>query len=104
MPERAEESRREELAAALAAIEVDVKEVVDVELQLHPRTAVRDDAEAVQLLAIKMGRRLEADARAAMELGHHDALGAVDDEGARRRHERDFAHVHPLFFRAGLFL
>ena len=32
-----------------------------------------------------------------MQLADHDALGAVDDECALRRHERKFAHVHALF-------
>ena len=32
-----------------------------------------------------------------MQLADHDALGAVDDEGALRRHEGQFAHVHALF-------
>ena len=33
-----------------------------------------------------------------------DALGAVDDERALRRHERDFAHVDFFFLRPLLFL
>ena len=33
-----------------------------------------------------------------------DALGAVDDERALRRHERDLAHVNFLFLRPLLFL
>ena len=32
-----------------------------------------------------------------MQLADHDALGAVDDEGALRGHEGQFAHVHALF-------
>ena len=40
----------------------------------------------------------------AMQLGDDDALGAVDDERALRRHERDFAHVNFLFLRPLLFL
>ena len=38
-----------------------------------------------------------------MQLAHHHALGAVDDEGALRCHERDFAHVNFLFL-GSLFL
>jgi hypothetical protein len=36
---------------------------------------------------------LEEHARRAVQLGDDDALGAVDDEGAGRRHERNFAHI-----------
>src|SRR3989338_8361222 len=32
-----------------------------------------------------------------MKLAHDDALGAIDYEGAARRHERHFTHVHLLF-------
>jgi hypothetical protein len=39
---------------------------------------------------------VEEDARAAVQLAHHDALGAVDDEGARLGHERQLAEVDLL--------
>ena len=39
-----------------------------------------------------------------MQLADDDALGAVDDERARRRHERDFAHVNFFLLRPLLFL
>jgi hypothetical protein len=38
-----------------------------------------------------------------MQLRNDDALGAVDDESALRRHERDLAHVDLLFLRPTLF-
>ena len=52
--ERAEESGREEFPAAFAAIEIDVEQVVRVELHLEPRAAIRNDAEAVEHLAVEM--------------------------------------------------
>src|SRR5688500_354616 len=104
MPERAKEGRCEEFAAALAAIEVDVKQIIDVELQLNPGATIRNDPEAVEFLAVEVSRRLRADARAAMQLRDHHALGAVDDERARRGHERNLSHVYALFLRPGLFL
>src|SRR4030095_4783786 len=58
--ERAEGGRREAFAAALAAIEVDVEQIIDVKLQFDPRAAVRNDAEGVKLLAVKMRGTLEA--------------------------------------------
>ena len=39
-----------------------------------------------------------------MQLRNDHALGAVDDERALRRHERDFAHVNLLFLRPLFFL
>ena len=39
---------------------------------------------------------VEEDARAAVQLADDDALGAVDDEGAGVRHQRDFAEVDLL--------
>ena len=39
-----------------------------------------------------------------VELGNDDALGAVDDERALRRHQRDFAHVNLLLLGAVLLL
>ena len=54
--ERAEERGGEELPAALAAIEVDVKQIVGVELHFEPGAAVRNDAEAVEHLAVQVRR------------------------------------------------
>ena len=39
---------------------------------------------------------IEEHARRTVHLGDDDALGAVDDEGAVRRHERHVAHVDVL--------
>ena len=39
---------------------------------------------------------VEEHARATVQLAHHDALGAVDDERTGLRHQRDFAEVHLL--------
>ena len=100
----AEEGRREKLAAALAAVHVDVEQIVGVELHFDPRAAVRNDAEAVKDFAVGVDGRLEADAGRAVELADNDALGPVDDERALRGHERKFAHVDFFFFRALLVL
>ncbi len=101
--ESAEEGGGEEFPAAFAPVEIDVKQVAGVELHFDPRTAIRDDAEAVEHFAVEMDAGLESDTRGAMELANDDAFRAVDDKRARRRHERDFAHVDffflgPLFF------
>ena len=39
---------------------------------------------------------MEEHARRAVHLRNDDALGAVDDEGAVRRHEWDVAHIDVL--------
>src|SRR5205823_240860 len=72
--EGAEESGREEFPAAFATVEIDVKQVVRVELDLDPRAAVGNDAEAEKNLAIEVQRRLEADARRAVKLRNDHAL------------------------------
>ena len=95
----AQEGRRQELAAAAAAVEVDVEQVVGVELHLQPRTAVRDDAEAVEELAVEVHARLEAYAGGAVQLRDDDALRAVDDERSALGHERQLAHVDLLLLR-----
>src|SRR5262249_10504295 len=81
--------RREELALA---IDAHVEEVLDVVLELHPRTAVRNDLRDVERLVF----RVEESARRAVQLRDDDALGAVDDERAVLGHQRDVAEVDLL--------
>ena len=102
--EHAQEGGGEELAAAAAAVEIDVEQVVGVELHFEPGTTVRDDAERVEQLAIEVLRGFEADTRRAVELGNDDTLGAIDDEGAAAGHHGQFTHVNALFLGAGLIL
>src|SRR5581483_11964791 len=54
--------------------------------------AVRDDLRDVERLVF----RVEERARRAVQLADDDALGAVDDEGAVLRHQRDVAEVDLL--------
>ena len=75
--------------------------VLRVELEVQPRTAVRNDASGVQQLARAVGLAtvvVEEHARRTVQLGHDDALGTVDDEGTVLGHERNLAHVHFLLF------
>ena len=58
--QRPEEGGREELATALLAVQVNVEQVAGVELGLIPRSAVRDDPEAVEGLAVRMLGGLES--------------------------------------------
>jgi hypothetical protein len=95
-PERAEERGGRHLPPA---VHPHVEEVVGVELELHPRAAVRNDPGGVQELAGRDGLALvvvEEHAGGALELRHHHALGAVDDERALLGHQGQLAEVHLL--------
>ena len=94
--ERLEQHRRVHLAAA---VDAHVDQVLRVELEVEPRAAVRNDARLVEELAGRVGLALvvvEEDARAAVQLAHDDALGAVDDERTVLGHQRDLAEVDLL--------
>ncbi len=74
-----------------------------LDVELHPLTAVRVDRALDELVLGQVAEaealaRLEDDARAAHELRHDDALGAVDDERALLGHHREVAHEHGLLF------
>ncbi len=96
-----------------AAVDADVDDILGVELEVEPGTAVRDHASGEQQLARAVRLALvvvEEDARRTVHLRDDDPLGAVDDEGALVGHERDVAHVDVLLLdvldraRAGLFI
>ena len=79
------------------AVEAYADQVALVDLELQPRTTARDELGGVDVLVGGLvGRALEVDARRADQLRDDDALGAVDDEGALGRHEREVAHEDRL--------
>src|SRR5436190_13944585 len=53
--------------------------------------------------AVRMLRGFEREARRTMQLAYDNALGAVNNKRALRRHKRQFAHEHFFFLRALLF-
>ncbi len=63
------------------------------DVQLDPAAALGNDAAAVQLAVAGLRLADEIDARAAVQLADHDALGAVDDELAAAEHDRHVAQV-----------
>ena len=74
-----------------------------LDVELHPLPAVRVDRALDQLVLGQVAEaealaRLEDHAGAADELADDDALGAVDDERALLRHDREVAHEHRLLF------
>ena len=75
------------------------KDIALVGFELEPCTARRDDLRVVDGLVgcfVALGR--EVHARAADQLRYNNTLGAVDDEGAAGRHQREVAHEDVLLF------
>ena len=77
---------------ATLAVDPDADRVLLVDVELEPGTPARDHlgGEDVPVGGL-VDRLVEVDARRAHQLGHHDTLGAVDDEGAVGRHHREVA-------------
>ena len=94
--DRPEEGRDVELPAAAAAVQIDVDVVVDVELNIHPGAAVRNDPVGVERPPGGVTGLLKADARRPVQLADDHPLSPVDDEGALLGHDRNVAHVDPL--------
>ena len=90
--ESAQEDRAQEFALAVNA---HVQHVLLVVFELHPRSAVRNDL-AQEVGAVVRG--LEEDARRTVQLADDHALGAVDDERAVLRHQRNVAEEDFLLF------
>ena len=97
--EGAQEHRR---GLAALAVDGDHEVAALVDLELKPRAAGGDELRLVDAHAVvHLGG--EVHARGADELGDHDALGAVDHEGAALGHEREVAHEDELLLHlAGL--
>ncbi len=75
--------------------------VFRVELEVQPRTAVRDDARGVQQLtgAVRLATVVvEEHTRRTVQLGYDHTLGTVDNEGTVFSHQGDFTHVDFLLF------
>src|SRR5690606_33957794 len=69
------------------------------DVQLDPTAALGNDAATMQLPFARLRLADEVDARTAVQLAHHDALGAVDDELAAAEHDRHVAQVDFLLDR-----
>ncbi|MNV16396.1 hypothetical protein D3C71_1071570 [compost metagenome] len=95
--ERHQERGHGQLAAT---VDTRIDDVLGVEFDVEPGTAIRDNAGSEKQLAGRMALALvviEEHARRTVHLRNDDALGAVDDERTVIGHERHVAHVDRLF-------
>ena len=75
------------------AVDAHADGVLLVHVELEPRPTAGDDLGDVDVLVGGLVQLLaEVDARGTHQLGHHDTLGAVDDEGAPLGHHGEVAH------------
>ncbi len=88
----AQENRAQKLALA---VDADVQHVLLVILEFHPRTAVGNNLS--QEISAVVGS-LKEHAGRTVQLADDDALGAIDDEGAVLRHQRNVAKENFLLF------
>src|SRR5581483_7778928 len=88
--ERAQQRGRREF---LLLVDVHVDDIVDVDRELDPRAAERDDARRDQALAVRVRGLLEHYARGTMELADDDTLRTIDHERAERREQRQLAEI-----------
>ncbi len=92
------EQQRGDRQLALA-VDPDVDDILGVEFEIEPRTAIGNDAGGEQELAAGVGLAaimIEQHARRTVHLADDHAFGAVDDKGAVLGHERHVAHVDVL--------
>ena len=99
----AKESCDEELAASALAVEVNIDQVIDIELDFHPGAAVRNDSVREERSSAGVTGLLEADARRSVQLADDNALRAVDNESTAFGHHRDFTDVD-VFIYNGVFV
>ena len=81
------------------AVDPDVDDVLCIEFEIEPRTAIGNDPRGKQIFARRVGFAaimVEQYARRTVHLRYDNALCAVDEERAVVRHERHVAHVNVL--------
>src|SRR5438094_1472990 len=99
----AQERGGKKLPAPLASVEINVKEIGRIKLDLNPGSPIRNDPEAVKDLAVYVDSRFKSNPRRAMQLAYHYTLCAVYNESPLGRHQGDFTHIDFLFLRAFFF-
>src|SRR6185503_17551852 len=72
----------------LLAVDVGPQDVIDIGRKLNPASAEGDDTAGIDRRTVRVEALGEEDARGTVELAHHDAFGAVNDERTFLRHHR----------------
>ena len=83
------------------AVNTEKQDIFRIELKIQPGTAIRNDARRKEQLARTMrfaAIMFKKGPRRTVQLRNDHALRTIDNERARRRHERNFTHVHFLLF------
>src|SRR5207244_1110116 len=88
---RAQERDHREFAAL---VDADGDAVFLRRVDFDPASALRNHAATEEPAFARFHFGNEVDTRTAMQLAHHDALGAIDDELAAAEHNRQVAQVN----------
>ena len=80
----------------LLTVDISVHDVVDIGRKFHPRALEGNNTGGVELGAVRVELGAEEDTGGTVQLRDHDALSAIDDEGALRSHVGNHAQVHML--------
>ena len=83
------------------AVDAHPHHVVGIGFVFQPGAAAGDDGSGIERLAGLINGLGIVNAGGANQLGDNDTLRAVDDEGTRIGHLRQFGHENALFFLAG---
>ena len=78
----------------LAAVDIDRKDVVDVENDFHPRPTLGNYAGVEQFLSAGMFLFVESNTGGTVQLADDHAFRPIDDKGPTVSHERNFADVY----------
>ena len=95
--QRVKQRRHRQLAAT---VDAGMDDILGVEFEIQPRTAIGNDPAGKEQLAAGMGLALvviEEHTGRAVHLRHDHAFGAVHDERSVRGHQRHVAHEDVLF-------
>ena len=83
------------------AVDAHPHHIVGIGFVFQPGAAAGDDGSGIERLAGLIDGLGVVNAGGANQLGDNDTLRAVDDEGTRIGHLRQFGHEDALFFLAG---
>src|SRR5581483_10783428 len=81
---------------SLLFVDVNVNHIVDINGELHPRAAERNDPGRDEALTVGVRGLFEYRTRGSMELTHDDPLSTIDDKGAEVREQRQLTEIHFL--------